>query len=185
MSHTFLTFSLILKLKSPGLTLLVFVLSKIEVTHKWYRSHPSAKTHALYISACNHAKCICQLTKKNFFIHRKCQHLSNSNSSHDFWHLANNISNNFTSSSFPLLLKPDGPTAASSFSKSELFAQTFAANSTLHDTGHIPPTPPPSDYFIPIIKILHYDIFHALSGLDSWKAYGPDGAPRCSQKLCF
>ena len=65
-----------------------------------------------------------------------------------FCHLANNISNNFTSSSFPPLLKPDGATAVSSFSKAELFAQTFAANSTLVDTGHIPPTSPPFDYFI-------------------------------------
>ena len=31
---------------------------------------------------------------------RKCQNLSNSNSSRDVWHLANNISNNFTSPSF-------------------------------------------------------------------------------------
>ena len=48
--------------------------------------------------------------------------LSNSNASRDFWHLANNISNNFTSVSFPPLLQPDGPTAVSSFSKAELFA---------------------------------------------------------------
>ena len=58
------------------------------------------------------------------------------------------ISNNFTSS-FPPLLQPDDSTAVSSFSKAELFIQTFATNSTLDDTGHIPPTPPPSDYFMP------------------------------------
>ena len=86
-NHTFLTLSLILKLKSPGLTLYVLVLSK--TAHKWYRSHPSNETHALYISACNHA----------------------------------------------------------------------------------------SDFFIPKIKILHYDIFHVLSGLDFQKAYGLDGVP--------
>ena len=51
------------------------------------------------------------------------------------------------------------PTAVSSFSIAELFAQTFAINSTLDDTGHSPPTPPPSDYFIPKIKILYYDVF--------------------------
>ena len=32
--------------------------------------------------------------------------------------------------------------------KAELFALSFATNSTLDDTGHILPTPPPSDYFI-------------------------------------
>ena len=31
--------------------------------------------------------------------------------------------------------------------------------STLEDTGHIPPTPPPSHYLIPKIEILHCDVF--------------------------
>ena len=31
--------------------------------HKRYHCHPSAETHALYMSACNHAKSILQLTK--------------------------------------------------------------------------------------------------------------------------
>ena len=30
---------------------------------KWYRSHPSAEIHALYISARNHAKSILQFSK--------------------------------------------------------------------------------------------------------------------------
>ena len=72
----------------------------------------------------------------------------------------------------------------SSFSKAELFAQTFATNSTLDDTGHIPPTPPPSDYFIPKIKILYQDVFQALSGLDSRKTYGPDGISPVVLKNC-
>ena len=167
------SFFLILKLKNPGLTLLVFVLSK--AAHKWYCRHPSAETHALYISARNHAKSILQLTI-NSFINRKCQNLSNSDSSRDFWHLTNNISNNFTSS-FPPLLQPDGSTAVSSFSKAKPLAQTFGTNSILDDNGHIPPTPPSSDYFIPKIKIIHYDVFHALSGLNSPNAYGLDGVP--------
>ena len=43
-----------------------------EAAHKRYRSHPSAETHTLYISARNHAKSTHQLTK-NSFINRKCQ----------------------------------------------------------------------------------------------------------------
>ena len=121
-----------------------------EAANKRYCSHQSAKTHALYISNRNHAKSILQLTKKNL-INIKCQNHSNSNAFRDFWHLANNISNNFNSSSFPLLFQPDGPTAVSSFSKVEFFAHIFATNSTLDDTGHIPPTLPPFDYFIPKI----------------------------------
>ena len=93
-----------------------------EAAHKQYRSHPSAETYALYISARKYAKSILQLTK-NSFINRKCQNMSDSNSSHDFWHIANNISNNFTSSSFPPLLQPDGSTAVSSFSIAEQFVK--------------------------------------------------------------
>ena len=122
------------------------------IAHKRYRSYPSAECHALYISARSHAKSILQLTEK-YFINRKCQNFYNPNTYRDFWHLANNISNNFTATSFPPLLQPDGPTAVSSFSKAELFAQSFSTtNSTLGGTEHIPPTPPPSDYFILKLK---------------------------------
>ena len=147
-----------------------------EETQKRYHSHPSAETHA-FLYAHNHAKSILQLAK-NSFINRKCQNLSNANSSRDFWHLANSISNNSISSSFPPLLQLQ----LSLFSKAELFTQTCATNSTLDDTGHIPPLP--SDYFILKIRIVHYDVFHTLSGLDSWKAYGLDGVPPVVLKTC-
>ncbi|MPC42657.1 hypothetical protein E2C01_036284 [Portunus trituberculatus] len=78
----------------------------------------------------NHAKSVLQLAEHSF-INRKCQNLSNSNSPHDFWHLAKNNSNNFTSSSFHPLFHPDGTTAISSVSKAELFSQTFTNNSPL------------------------------------------------------
>ena len=154
-----------------------------EAAHRRYRRNPSAENHALYISARNHAKSVLQLTK-NSFIHRKCQNLCNSNSSRDFWHLANNIYNNFSSSSFPPMCLPDGTTAISSVSKAELFAHAFSTNSTLDDSGHVPPSPPPSDYVLPSIKILRNDVFHALSGLDPRKAYGPDGIPPIVLKNC-
>ncbi|MPC70895.1 hypothetical protein E2C01_065158 [Portunus trituberculatus] len=50
---------------------------------------------------------------QTFFINRKCQNLSNSNSPKDFWHLAKNISNNFTSSTLPPLFHLDSTTAIS------------------------------------------------------------------------
>ena len=78
-----------------------------EAALKPYRSHTSAKTHAIYISVRNNAKYILQLIKNSF---------------RDFWHLANNIFNRFSSSSFPPLSPPDGFTSIPSFSKAELFA---------------------------------------------------------------
>ena len=152
-----------------------------EAAHKRYRSHPSAESHSLYISVRNHAKFILKITK-NSFINRKCQSLSYS--SPDFWHLAINISNSFTSSSVPALLQADGPTAISSFSKAELSLKPFFTKSTLDDTGYIPPTTPPSDHFIPKIKLLYYDVFQVLSSLDSRKAYSPDGVPPVVLKNC-
>ncbi|MPC99707.1 hypothetical protein E2C01_095137 [Portunus trituberculatus] len=96
-----------------------------KVAHKGYLSLPSPESHALYISARNHAKPVLQLTKHSF-INRKGQNLSNPNSPRDFWLLAKNISSNFTSSSFPPLFHPDGTTAISSVSKAQLFSQAFA-----------------------------------------------------------
>ena len=154
-----------------------------EAAHKRYLSLRTPANHDLYISARNHAKSVLRLAK-NSFINRQCQNLASSNSSRSFWHLAKNISNNFTSSSFPPLLLPDGTTAVSSVSKAELFSQTFSKNSTLDDSGHIPPTLPASDCLLPVIKILKNDVFHALSGLNPQKAYGPDGVPPIVLKNC-
>ncbi|MPC44130.1 hypothetical protein E2C01_037794 [Portunus trituberculatus] len=69
-------------------------------------------------------------------------------SRNDLWQLAKNISNNFTSLSFPPLFHPDGTTAISSVSNAELLCQTFAINSTLDVSGLVTPSPPPSDYFM-------------------------------------
>ena len=123
---------------------------------------------------------VLQLAKHPFIL-RKCQNLSRYNSPRDFWHLAKNLTNNFTSSSFPPLVQPDCTNAISSISKTALFAQTFADNSTLDDSGLVPPSPSPSDYFMLPIKILRN------AGLNPRKAYGPDGVPptHCSPKLCL
>ena len=115
------------------------------------------------------ATSVLQLTR-NSYIKRKCQNLPDSNSPHDSWHLAKNISNNFISS-FPPMSHSDVSSAVSSVSIGEFFAQTFACNSVLDDSGHIPPSPPPSKYIIPFIKITSSnDVLYSLSGLDSQKA---------------
>ncbi len=109
-----------------------------EVAHKRYLSLPSPTNHNFYISSRYWAISFLRLTK-NSFINGKSQNLTNSNSPKNFWHLAKNISPNFTSSSFPPLIALDGSTAVTSISKAELFAQTFSKNSSLDESGHIPP----------------------------------------------
>ncbi|MPC59381.1 hypothetical protein E2C01_053400 [Portunus trituberculatus] len=69
-------------------------------------------------------------------------------------------------------------------SKLEGPQKTFANNSTLDDSGLIPPSPPSSDYFMSTIKVLCNDVFHALSDLHPWKTYGPDGVPPSVLKNC-
>ncbi|MPC55362.1 hypothetical protein E2C01_049295 [Portunus trituberculatus] len=77
-----------------------------------------------------------------------------------------NIFNNFASSSFHPLFNPDDTTAIISIYKDEVFSQTFTNNSTLDDSECVSP----SDYFMPSIKILRNDVFHALAGLNPRKA---------------
>ncbi|MPC29983.1 hypothetical protein E2C01_023237 [Portunus trituberculatus] len=64
----------------------------------------------------------------------------------------------------------------------ELFSKTLANNSTLDDSGFVPPCPPPSDYFMSSIN--RDDVFHAFSGLNPQKAYGPDGVLAIVLKTC-
>ncbi len=58
-------------------------------------------------------------------------------------------------------------------------------STTEYDKMHcFPPTHTPSDFFMPVIKILKSEVFHALSGLNPRKAYGPDGVPPIVLKNC-
>jgi exonuclease III len=148
-----------------------------------YRRLQTPESHTIYISSRNRAKSILRDTK-NSFLRKKCNELSGSSSSRSFWHFSKNVNSNFASSSFPPLISPDGSTAALPSTKAELFAQTFASNSTLNDSGAIPPTPPPSDSFMPNIIISSKDVISALSELNTKKAYGPDGIPPVVLKTC-
>jgi hypothetical protein len=154
-----------------------------EEAFKRYRRLQTPESHTLYISARNRAKSVLRLSKKSF-IRAKCNDLSGSSTSRSFWHLAKTLTTNFTSSSFPPLFLPDGNVATSSSDKAELFSQTFASNSTLDDSGTVPPSPPPSDLLMPLIKISSRDVLSTLSGLNTQKAYGPDGIPPVILKNC-
>ncbi|KAL7641293.1 UNVERIFIED_CONTAM: hypothetical protein RMT77_008431 [Armadillidium vulgare] len=148
-----------------------------------YRRLQTPESHATYISSRNRAKSILRDTK-NSFLRRKCNNLSGSSSSRPFWHFAKNVNSNFASSSFPPLVSSDGTTAVLPSSKAELFAQTFASNSTLDDSGAVPSPSTPSNSFMPKIVISSKDVTSALSELNTKKAYGPDGIPPVVLKTC-
>ncbi len=124
--------------------------------------------HALYISVQNHTKYILRLTKTSF-INRKCANLCSSDSSKNFWQMTKSVSNNLTFSSFPPLLNPDGSTAVTSISKTELFTQTFSADSTLDNSWHSPPPHTPTNSTLLVIRILNNDVFYTLSDLNPQK----------------
>ena len=66
------------------------------------------------------------------------------------------------------------------FLKAEPFSHILANNCIWDNSGLVPPF----DNFIPLVKILRIDVFHALAGLNSRKAYGPDGTPPIVLKNC-
>ena len=68
--------------------------------------------------------------------------------------LQKNVNSNFASSSFPPLVSSDGTTGILHSTKTERFAQTFASNSTLDDSGAIPPPSIPSNTFM--LKIVMF-----------------------------
>src|ERR1700755_3178855 len=154
-----------------------------DVTFTDYRRLQTPETHATYISSQNRAKSILRNTK-NSFLRRKCYNLSGSSSSRSFWHFAKNVNSNFASSSFPPLISSDGTTGVLPSSEAELFAQTFASNLALNDSGAIPPPSTPCNSIMPKIRISSKDVISAHSELNTKKAYDPDGIHPVVLKTC-
>ncbi|MPC62759.1 hypothetical protein E2C01_056849 [Portunus trituberculatus] len=58
----------------------------------------------------------------------------------------------------------------------------LANNSTFDDSDLVLPSPPFSDYFMPTIKVLCNDVFHAVAGLNPRKPYELDEVPPIALK---
>jgi len=144
---------------------------------------PSANSHSAYISSRNRCKAIIRKVKRAF-IKKKCADLSSSPTDKSFWSLAKNISNNFCTSSFPPLFRPDQSIANSPSEKAALFGSLFSSNSTLDDSvAPLPPTLPPTDP-MPLPIFSSRKVYRVLSKLNVSKAYGPDGVPPCVLREC-
>lgn len=61
---------------------------------------------------------------------------------------------------------PNSSTPVSFISTTELFAETFAQNVTLDDSGLFHPSPPRFDYIMSYFKIVCNIVSHAFSSLD-------------------
>ncbi|KAL7637912.1 UNVERIFIED_CONTAM: hypothetical protein RMT77_011525 [Armadillidium vulgare] len=110
------------------------------VAFRDYHRLQTPETHATYISSRNRAKSILRNTT-NSFLRRKCNNLPGSFSSRSFWHFQIMSTLNLLLPISPPLISSNSTTAVLP-SKAELFARTFASNSTLDDSGAIPPPIP-------------------------------------------
>ncbi|MPC75461.1 hypothetical protein E2C01_069849 [Portunus trituberculatus] len=64
------------------------------------------------------------------------------------------------------------------------FTHTLVKAYTFPDTWFVPSPPPHSEYFMPPIKILPNDVFHALADLNPPEAYGTDRVPLIVLRNC-
>ena len=149
-------------------------ISDREGAHQSCQTSPSKLTHVTFISARNHCSakirracsspCKRKIDKLNFSLTEKC-----------FWSLSKKIFNNFSSSSFQSLIRPDGSIACSPTDKAYLFGSCFSPNSSLSDSNAPdPPAQPLSNLMPSIIIISTRKVCRALRSLKTDKASGPD-----------
>ena len=148
---------------------------------------PSLHSRSVFFSSRNRCKAIIRKAKRTF-INKKCADLSLSPTDKSFWSLAKNISNNFTTSSFPPLFRSDHSIANYPTEKATLFASLFSSNSTLDDSDTPPPPVSPPTEPMPLPIFSSRKVYRVLSHLEVGKAHGPDGiTPRvlreCASEL--
>ena len=153
-------------------------------SHGIWKSKKTVENHAHYISARNTCKTIINTTKKSFE-QRKCNELASCPSgSRKFWSLAKTIGKNFNTSSFPPMSSLDGSVVSDSVEKANLFADIFASNSCLNDSGKVLPPIQSTQFAMKPIHFRHKLLKSIISKLDSNKATGPDGIPAIVLKKC-
>ncbi len=151
---------------------------------KIWKRFPTPENRSAYVAARNSCNSRIDVAKSNF-VSSVAQKIS-ACPSYDkrFWTLANSISKNFQESRFPPMKDSSGAIFSSAQSKANLFAETFASNSTLNDGGRIisfltTDGPPLQD-----IRIQTKSVRRALLNLNINKATGPDEIPARVLKRC-
>ena len=151
-------------------------ISDREGVHRSYQASPFELTHATFISARNF--CSAKLCRaRSSFRKRKIDKLNSSPTEKCFWSLSIKMFNNFCSSSFPSLIRPDGSIACSPTDKANLFGSQFSPNSSLSDSNALDPPTQPLSNPIPFIIISDHKVCQVLRSLKTDKASGPDDIP--------
>ena len=103
--------------------------------------------------------------------------------SREFWKIYNNIFRKGKSNTPPLFCDPE--VVSCSKDKAELFARTFASNSTLNSSGHSLPTlPPRCGSTLSNLHITPQFVSKIISCLKTSTAPGPDNIPVIVLKMC-
>nr|CAH7762037.1 unnamed protein product [Callosobruchus chinensis] len=155
------------------------------LAHRAYLQDPTVENRQADIEARNQYNGTVRQAKSQNDAKIKQKVMSRPNGSRSFWTLAKQIEGNFSRSSFPPITCADGTVATASKDKAEVFAKTFAANSTLNV---------PSSVQVPsILKVPHAmseitfrtkAVRKVLQSLDINKATGPDMIPAVVAKKC-
>ena len=158
------------------------------LSFKTLKSDPSLDNLEAYRVSRNSCSVIIDAAKKDF-VKRTAMKLSACPSgSRAFWSLSKAICSNFSSSSFPPLTDSNGTSVTDSFEKANIFADTFALNSTLPGVVRPPLTPSVPDSTMRSFRISTRAVRRQLQLLDPSKATGPDNIPaivliRCAPEL--
>lgn len=159
-----------------------------DVLFKAFKANPSSENRDAYRCARNYCSLVIDKAKKDF-INRKASKLSSCPAgSRAFWSLSNAICNNFCNSSFPPIVHLDGSSAVDSFDKANIFADTFAANSTISNCNSPSLIPTVPDSKMSCFKISTRSVRRLMQALNPRKATGPDDIPpivmiKCAPEL--
>ena len=149
-----------------------------------FKRFPSAGTHTAYRSARNACKSVIEKAKASHIDRISAKLLACPSGSRSFWALSKAICSNFCGSSFPPMQHTSGHPVTSSIEKANLFARSFAANSTLDPSNQTPPQPAAFDVQMPGFNVCERKVLRVLRKLNTAKSTGPDDVPAVVLKKC-
>nr|CAH7732737.1 unnamed protein product [Callosobruchus chinensis] len=155
------------------------------LAHRTYLQDPTVENRQADIEARNRYNGTVRQAKSQHDAKIKQKVMSRPNGSRSFWTLAKQIEGNSSRSSFPPITCADGTVATAFKDKAEVYAKTFAANSTLNVPSSVQvPSIPKVPHAMSEITFRTKAVRKVLQSLDINKATGPDMIPAVVAKKC-
>ena len=148
-----------------------------------YQKDKSSDSKVKFRQASNRCKRVLEASKLAYANKTKESITSQKPGSHDFWRIANSVSNKGKSAIPPLFNGPEVLSSASD--KAKLFAENFSKNSNFDDSGvSLPVFPSISNLKLQNISVTSKMGKKVVMNLDLSKASGPDCIPVEILKNC-